>query len=257
MRLHEPYTFPPLKLGMFRYLGISGHPSLTLTGSRRALDDGVPATLVILAFLSPPAPEDAAEPALGKPAAAAFLFFSRIILARLSVSVGAGSGVSSRCVARPDPAVLLLAEEGLPTAPSPTAEKVFALVELGGEVLGKGGLGDRLLLFDCCSLWALDAAVVAGDAVVVLLYRVKTLSRYSSSAVSTSTAGSSSTCCCVHVGYKRCWCDERAVLYCNSLVSNCALFTLRAKNSFSVHHLPHIHHTPAEATAVYCYGFIE
>lgn len=181
-------------------------PSLTFTGSRRALDDGVPATLVILAFLSPLAPDDAAEPAL---AAAAFLFFSITIFARLSKSVDAGAGKPLGCTDPPDPPGLPSTREDLPMAPSPGVPN-FTLEEVGGEVFG--GLGDRLL-FGCCSLWVLDAAVVSGAAValVFLLNRLKTLRRYSSSAVRTSTtsAGLSSTC---RYSKQQTECEKKCVL---------------------------------------------
>jgi len=150
----------------------------TLTGSK-ALDEGVPATLVILAFLSPLAPDEAAKAALDNPRpAAAFLFFSRIILARLTVSVAIPPAVRS--------------EEDL-SAEDFTPEK-------GGEVLGAGGLGDRRLLLVCASFCEPEADAVAGDAAVLasLLYRRKTFSRYSSSAVRTSTSAAGLSSACSH-----------------------------------------------------------
>lgn len=159
-------------------------------GSRRGLEDGVPVALVILAFLSTPAaPEDAPDPNL----AAAFLFFSKIIFALLTASVGAGPGFSSAW------GTVAAVIPGFPSPEAAAAAVATGVpLERGGEALGTGGLGERLDVVGCgSSFWLFDAAGDAAVAVVVLLlllHRRKTLRRYSSSGVSTSAARSSAAC---------------------------------------------------------------
>lgn len=144
-----------------------------------AADDGAPGSLLIFAFFCTPAPDEVAEPALDNPAAA-LRFFSKTIFARLSASVGTGSRSSTVLVAPCSPLRALLST----AAPLPLAPPCTEALDRSGT-----GLGD-LLFGSGLSL----VAVVGGASGVCLRYRLYTLSRYSSSAVSTSAA-SAATCC--------------------------------------------------------------
>lgn len=135
------------------------------------MEDGVPVTLLTLGFLSAPAaPNAAADPNLPRPKAAAdaFLFFSKTIFARATVSIGAALACSSSC---PDTVADAPAMDFLPTVALLTRPPFTTGLRLEGDAerFKTGGLGDRLLA-GCCSLVACDVpAGPAGDAAVVAL----------------------------------------------------------------------------------------